>query len=54
MIPENLKYTKEHEWIRVEGNVGVVGITAHAQESLGDVVFVELPLAGKAVSQGDE
>jgi glycine cleavage system H protein len=54
MIPENLKYTKDHEWIRVEGNVGVVGITDHAQESLGDVVFVELPAAGKVVARGDE
>lgn len=54
MIPENLKYTKEHEWIRVEDGVGVVGITDHAQESLGDVVFVELPDAGKTVAQGDE
>jgi glycine cleavage system H protein len=54
MIPENLKYTKEHEWIRVEGAVGVVGITDHAQEALGDVVFVDLPDAGKTVAQGDE
>ena len=54
MVPENLKYTKEHEWIRVEGNVGAVGITDHAQEALGDVVFVELPVAGKRVAQGEE
>ena len=54
MVPENLKYTKEHEWIRVEGNVGVVGITDHAQHSLGDVVFVELPVAGKKLAQGNE
>ncbi|MBN1942584.1 MAG: glycine cleavage system protein GcvH [Phycisphaerae bacterium] len=54
MIPENLKYTKEHEWIRVEGDVGVVGITDHAQEALGDVVFVELPSPGKKVAQGEE
>lgn len=54
MIPENLKYTREHEWIRVEGSVGVVGITDHAQHSLGDVVFVELPPPGKKVSQGAE
>jgi glycine cleavage system H protein len=54
MIPENLKYTKEHEWIRVEGKIGVVGITDHAQQALGDVVFVELPDAGKKVAQGDE
>ncbi len=44
--PKNLKYTKDHEWIRVEGNVGVVGITDHAQDALGDVVYVELPKAG--------
>ena len=54
MIPENLKYTDQHEWIRVEGGVGVVGITDHAQESLGDVVFVELPDVGKQIAQGDE
>ena len=45
-----LKYTKEHEWIRVEGNVGTVGITPYAQEQLGDVVFVELPKVGAKVS----
>ncbi|MBN1554633.1 MAG: glycine cleavage system protein GcvH [Phycisphaerae bacterium] len=54
MIPENLKYTKDHEWIRVEGSVGVVGITDHAQEALGDVVFVDLPVSGKSVAQGEE
>ncbi len=54
MVPENLKYTKEHEWIRVEGSLGVVGITDHAQEALGDVVFVELPVAGKKLAQGVE
>ena len=52
-LPENLKYTKDHEWILVEGGVGTVGITDHAQGELGDVVFVELPAAGKAVKQGD-
>ncbi|HEY3026933.1 MAG TPA: glycine cleavage system protein GcvH [Pyrinomonadaceae bacterium] len=45
-IPEDLHYSKDHEWIRVEGNVGVVGITDHAQDALGDVVYVELPKAG--------
>jgi len=46
-VPEDLHYSKDHEWIRVEGNVGVVGITDHAQEALGDVVYVELPKAGE-------
>ncbi|HUB33051.1 MAG TPA: glycine cleavage system protein GcvH [Bryobacteraceae bacterium] len=46
MIPENLRYTKDHEWIRVVGETGVVGITDHAQEELGDIVYVELPKAG--------
>ncbi len=45
-IPEDLHYSKDHEWIRVEGNIGVVGITDHAQDALGDVVYVELPKAG--------
>ena len=52
-LPENLKYTKDHEWILVEGAVGTVGITDHAQGELGDVVFVELPAVGKAVKQGE-
>jgi glycine cleavage system H protein len=47
MVPEDLKYTKEHEWIRVEGDRGRVGITHYAQEQLGDVVFVELPKVGR-------
>jgi glycine cleavage system H protein len=50
-FPENLKYTKDHEWIRVEGDVGTVGITEHAAGELGDVVFVELPAVGKPVKQ---
>ena len=49
-----LKFTEEHEWIRVEGGVGTVGITAYAQEQLGDVVFVELPEAGRKVEKGKE
>ena len=52
-FPENLKYTKEHEWILVNGDTGIVGITDHAQGELGDVVFVELPGAGKNVKQGE-
>jgi glycine cleavage system H protein len=46
MYPEELKYTKEHEWIKLEGNRGRVGITDYAQKQLGDVVYVELPKAG--------
>lgn len=49
-----LKYTQEHEWIRVEGDVGTVGITPYAQEQLGDVVFVELPEVGRKAEQGKE
>ena len=52
MYPENLRYTKEHEWVRVEGDVGVVGITAHAQEQLGDIVYVDLPKLGARLEQG--
>lgn len=51
-FPENLRYTKDHEWIRIEGNVGTVGITDYAQSELGDIVFVELPSVGKSVQQG--
>lgn len=49
-----MKYTEEHEWLRVEDNLVVVGITAHAAEELGDVVFVELPEEGTAVAKDDE
>ena len=52
-IPAELSYTKTHEWARREGNDAVVGITAHAQEELRDVVFVELPKTGKTVKQGE-
>jgi glycine cleavage system H protein len=48
--PESLKYTKEHEWVRLEGDTGVIGITEHAQDALGDVVFVELPEPGAALA----
>jgi glycine cleavage system H protein len=51
MYPADLKYTKEHEWIKVEGGKGRVGITHHAQNALGDVVFVELPKVGRSVKQ---
>ena len=50
----SVKYTEEHEWIRVEGESGTVGITAYAAEQLGDVVFVELPEVGRSVSAGDD
>ena len=49
-----VKFTKDHEYIRVEGSTGIVGITPYAQEQLGDIVFVELPAVGKALKQGDE
>ncbi len=49
-----IKYTKEHEWVRVEGDIGTVGITDHAQQQLGDLVFIELPAIGKKVAKGDE
>ncbi|WP_329050584.1 glycine cleavage system protein GcvH [Amycolatopsis sp. NBC_01488] len=52
-IPENLKYTKEHEWLSVEDGVATVGITAFAAESLGDIVFVQLPDAGATVTAGE-
>ena len=52
-FPENLKYTKDHEWVLVAGDTGTVGITDYAQGELGDVVFVELPAVGKTVKQGD-
>ncbi|HTY00130.1 MAG TPA: glycine cleavage system protein GcvH [Bacteroidota bacterium] len=50
-FPETLKYTKDHEWLLVNGDTGTVGITDHAQGELGDVVFVELPAVGKALKQ---
>ena len=53
MYPENLRYTKEHEWIRVEGDRGTVGVTDYAQRQLGDVVFLELPEAGRALKAGE-
>lgn len=51
-IPNDLQYTKEHEWVRRNGGKGVVGITSFAQEQLGDVVFVELPEVGALAAQG--
>ena len=52
-IPEELKYTREHVWVRVEGDVAVMGITDYAQEQLGDILFVELPEADEDISAGD-
>ncbi|HEY9166447.1 MAG TPA: glycine cleavage system protein GcvH [Candidatus Kryptonia bacterium] len=53
-FPSNLKYTKDHEWIRVEGETGVVGITDYAQGELGDVVYVEVPAVGTKLEQGKQ
>jgi glycine cleavage system H protein len=50
----SLYFTKEHEWIRVDGDVATVGISNHAQEALGDIVFAEVPDAGKTLSKGDD
>ncbi|RKY55188.1 MAG: glycine cleavage system protein GcvH [Candidatus Neomarinimicrobiota bacterium] len=52
-VPDNLKYTKSHEWALIDGNTATVGITEYAQSELGDVVFVELPAVGDTVSKGD-
>lgn len=52
-IPANLKYTKDHEWAKIEGNVATIGITHHAQDALGEVVFVELPAVGRSLNKGD-
>lgn len=52
-FPADLKYTKDHEWLKVDGDTGTIGITDYAQGELGDVVFVELPAIGKAVKAHD-
>jgi glycine cleavage system H protein len=52
--PENLKYSKEHEWVKVDGNVATIGISFHAQDALGDVVYVELPPVNKEFKVMDE
>lgn len=52
-FPANLKYTKDHEWALIDGNQATIGVTHHAQDALGEVVFVELPQKGKALQQGD-
>ena len=51
-FPQNLKYTNEHEWIRVEGDIAYVGITDYAQEQLGDIVFVDIPPVGETLDAG--
>ncbi|MCX7795834.1 MAG: glycine cleavage system protein GcvH [bacterium] len=53
MIPEELKYTDTHEWLKIEGEYGIVGITQYGFEKLGDVVYVELPEVGSKVKQGE-
>jgi glycine cleavage system H protein len=52
-IPADLKYTKDHEWVRIEGDTATFGITDHAQEALGDIVFVELPEVGRTIDAGE-
>lgn len=52
-LPENLKYTKEHEWVKLEGNTATIGITDFAQSELGDIVYVEIETKGKALSAGE-
>lgn len=52
-IPADLKYTNEHEWVRIEGDIATIGITDHAQEALGDIVYVELPEVGRQVEAGE-
>lgn len=51
--PSNYRYTKDHEWVAVEGSVGTVGITLHAQDELGDIVYVDLPQVGASFAKGD-
>jgi glycine cleavage system H protein len=52
MYPDNFRYTKDHEWVMVEGDTGTIGITDHAQHELGDIVYVDLPKVGTVVEQG--
>ena len=52
-VPANLKYTKEHEWIRLEGEVAYVGITDYAQSELGEIVFVEVETIGETLNEGE-
>ncbi len=50
-LPDDLKYSKEHEWVRVDGNIATIGITDHAQSNLGDIVYVELPEEGEGLTK---
>jgi len=52
-IPEKLLYTKDHEWVKIEDDIAIIGITSHAQDQLGDIVFLELPDTGSEFSAGD-
>ena len=52
MYPENYRYTKEHEWVLVDGDAGTIGITDHAQQELGDIVYVDLPKVGSRIEAG--
>lgn len=52
-IPANLKYSKEHEWLKIEGNLAIVGITDFAQSQLGDIVFVDIPTLGETLEKGE-
>jgi glycine cleavage system H protein len=52
-IPDNLKFTKDHEWVKAEGKIGTVGITDYAQGELGDIIYIDIPLPDAAVKQGD-
>ena len=52
-VPENLLYSKDHEWVEVNGDIATIGITDHAQAELSDVVFVDLPTVGDSISAGD-
>jgi len=54
MFPDTLWYTKDHEWVKVDGDVCIVGVSQFAQESLGDIVYVEFPAVGEVVHRGDE
>ncbi|HWI64012.1 MAG TPA: glycine cleavage system protein GcvH [Symbiobacteriaceae bacterium] len=53
-VPAGLRYTKEHEWIKVEGNIGIIGISDFAQDHLGDIVFVELPAVGRVLKAHEQ
>jgi len=54
VVPTDCRYTKEHEWVRIEGDVAVVGITDYAQKALGDITYIELPADGRQVKQSEE